>query len=202
MEIEMSKVKWDIIGVSEVRRHEENLITLKSGHILYSIGSETESIGVVGFFIHKRLADDIVYAPTTDHPDEEIEDFYDDISAALKETLTHNTIICGDFNAKIGLNQDEQETALGKFLSKGRNERGETLLEFLLQQNLYQMNSFFSKKDHRRWTWKSLDDKCFIGGDLNGHIGTERAGIEMVHGGLGMGIRNDKGNNVIDFAVA
>ncbi|XP_072381232.1 uncharacterized protein [Diabrotica undecimpunctata] len=116
MEIEMSKVKWDIIRVSEVRRHGENLTTLKSGHIFYSIDSETESIGRVGFFIHNRLADDIVitrsistgvaylivklnqrykikiiqvYAPTTNHPDEEIEDFYDDITAALKKTPTN-----------------------------------------------------------------------------------------------------------------
>ncbi|XP_072401640.1 uncharacterized protein [Diabrotica undecimpunctata] len=48
----------------------------------------------------------------------------------------------------------------------------------------------------------SVNEKCFIGGDLNGHIGRERAGIERLYGGLGMGIRNSEGNSVIDFVVA
>ncbi|XP_072392361.1 uncharacterized protein [Diabrotica undecimpunctata] len=46
-----------------------------------------------------------------------------------------------------------------------------------------------------------VDEKYFIKGALNGHIRTERAEIERVHGGLIMGIRNDKGNSVINFAV-
>ncbi|XP_072392118.1 uncharacterized protein [Diabrotica undecimpunctata] len=48
----------------------------------------------------------------------------------------------------------------------------------------------------------ALIEKKFIGGDLNGHISGEGAGIEKVHGSLGMGIKNDEGNSVIDFAVA
>ncbi|XP_072384329.1 uncharacterized protein [Diabrotica undecimpunctata] len=47
-----------------------------------------------------------------------------------------------------------------------------------------------------------VDEKCLIGGDLNGHIGTEKAGIEIVYKGLGVGIRNDKRNILIDIVVA
>ncbi|KOB75903.1 Endonuclease-reverse transcriptase [Operophtera brumata] len=38
-----------------------------------------------------------------------------------------------------------------------RNERGSRLLEFVFGQNLTLSNSFFSKKQHRRWTWFSTD---------------------------------------------
>lgn len=86
------------------------------------------------------------YAPTLSHADEEVEIFYEHISSALNETNTHFTILCGDFNAKLDLKSNESETSLRNFRSEGRNERGETMLSFLLQNNLFQMNSFFYKK--------------------------------------------------------
>ena len=36
-------------------------------------------------------------------------------------------------------------------------------------------------------------EKLFIGGDLNGHVGTTSAGFEAVHGGFGYGSRNREG---------
>jgi hypothetical protein len=47
--------------------------------------------------------------------------------------------------------------------------------------------------------WEELDalvssvpisEKLFIGGDLNGHIGSTRVGFDGVHGGFGYGSRN------------
>ena len=47
----------------------------------------------------------------------------------------------------------------------------------------------------KRLFWNDLDrlvravpssEKLFIGGDLNGHVGTSSAGFEAVHGGFGM----------------
>jgi hypothetical protein len=43
--------------------------------------------------------------------------------------------------------------------------------------------------------------KLFIGGDLNGQIGTPSAGFEVVHGGFGYGSRNQEGDEVLEFAV-
>jgi hypothetical protein len=45
-------------------------------------------------------------------------------------------------------------------------------------------------------------EKLFIGGDLNGHVGTSRVGYEAVHGGFGFGSRNQEGEEVLDFAIA
>jgi hypothetical protein len=45
-------------------------------------------------------------------------------------------------------------------------------------------------------------EKLFIGGDLNGHVGTSNIGFERVHGGFGYGIRNKEGEDVLSFALA
>ena len=59
--------------------------------------------------------------------------------------------------------------------------------------------------------WKDLDrlvravpssEKLFIGGDLNGHVGTSSAGFETVYGGFGYGSRNQEGEEVLDFVIA
>ena len=56
----------------------------------------------------------------------------------------------------------------------------------------------------KRQFWKNLDgliravpssEKLFIGGDLNGHVGTTSAGFEAVHGGFGYGVRNQGGGS-------
>ena len=36
----------------------------------------------------------------------------------------------------------------------------------------------------------SIGEKLFIGGDLNGHVGTSNTGFEGVHGGFGYSSRN------------
>ena len=48
----------------------------------------------------------------------------------------------------------------------------------------------------------TLDDERVIVGDLNGHIGRSRDGIERIHGGWGMRDRNDEGEKIVDTAMA
>ena len=53
---ELDKIKWDVVGISEVRRLGENKIQLhKSDHTYYWKGGDTRNNGV-GFIIHKNLA--------------------------------------------------------------------------------------------------------------------------------------------------
>ncbi|KAK1669375.1 hypothetical protein QYE76_057534 [Lolium multiflorum] len=63
----------------------------------------------------------------------------------------------------------------------------------------------------KREFWEGLEDlvrrvpigeKLFIGGGLNGHVGTSNTGFERVHGGFGYGIRNQEGEDVLSFALA
>ncbi|XP_071688345.1 uncharacterized protein [Rutidosis leptorrhynchoides] len=63
----------------------------------------------------------------------------------------------------------------------------------------------------KRYFWESLDEvvrmcppdhRLLIGGDLNGHIGTDVEGYTRVHGGFGYGVRNAEGCSILKFAVA
>jgi hypothetical protein len=58
--------------------------------------------------------------------------------------------------------------------------------------------------------WEKLDalvnsvpisEKLFIGGDLNGYVGSTRVGFEGVHGGFGYESRN-QGEGILNFALA
>ena len=93
-----------------------------------------------------------VYAPTTSHPDDEVEALYEDISRAIQTSKTQFTVVMGDFNAKIGM-REGAEPRVGKFGVGTRNPRGQRLAEFLEREGLFMMNSFFRKKAHRKWTW-------------------------------------------------
>uniref|UniRef100_A0AAR5PXW6 Endonuclease/exonuclease/phosphatase domain-containing protein n=1 Tax=Dendroctonus ponderosae TaxID=77166 RepID=A0AAR5PXW6_DENPD len=53
IEVELNDIKWDIVGVSEVKRRGEDQITLRSGHTFHFKGEE-DSSGGVGFFVHKK----------------------------------------------------------------------------------------------------------------------------------------------------
>ena len=46
------------------------------------------------------------------------------------------------------------------------------------------------------------DERLVIGGDMNGHVGRNREGIERIHGGWGVGGRNAEGERVVDCAVS
>lgn len=184
LEEELSKIHWDIVGLSEIRRRGEQQLRLKSGNALYFRGNEDRSEGGVGFIIHKKHTKNIehlesvsprvcflvlklnqrysikiiqVYAPTSTYSDEDLETFYEDIAMAMSKVPTHFTVIVGDFNAKIGRKQDESEFSLGQYGIGERNDRGNFLLQFLLEHRLNAMNTFFKKPEQRKWTWASPD---------------------------------------------
>jgi hypothetical protein len=59
--------------------------------------------------------------------------------------------------------------------------------------------------------WEELDtlvssvpisEKLFIGGDLNGHVGSTRVGFDGVYGGFGYGSRNQERKSILNFVLA
>ncbi|GKA80973.1 retrovirus-related pol polyprotein LINE-1 [Tanacetum coccineum] len=48
----------------------------------------------------------------------------------------------------------------------------------------------------------STDQRLFLGGDLNMHIGATTEGYLGVHRGFGCGVRNKEGRSILDFATA
>ena len=55
-ELKENNMKWDVIGLGEVRRKEESFTTLQSGHMLYHSETNNGQAGV-GFLINKKMKD-------------------------------------------------------------------------------------------------------------------------------------------------
>ena len=71
-----------------------------------------------------------VYAPTSTHPNEEVEAMYADISRAILASKTHFSVVVGDFSARLGKRSDN-ELKVGQFGVGQRNQRGQRLAEFM-----------------------------------------------------------------------
>ena len=184
--MELDNINWHIVGISETHRMEEELLQLKvSGHLFYNKGREDVKRSGVGFLVNRNIAGNIIsfnsisdrvawlkvklnkrytlkiiqiYAPTAISSEEDIETFYDDVKKILDTEKTHYTMVMGDFNAKVG-KAKVGETSMGKFGIGERNERGDKLINFAETYGLKIANTFFQKREGRKWTWKSPDGK-------------------------------------------
>ena len=184
LENEIEKIKWDIIGISEMRRPGENVVELASQHIMFNKGNDKKQ-GGVGFLIHKKLKGNIeefhatsnrvasvtiriskrykiiiiqVYAPTSVSSQEELEEFYDDLQTEMRHKKTHYNVIMGDFNAKVGKGDED---CVGSFGYGVRNDRGDDLINFATAHGFKIMNTYYKKKKNRRWTWRSPNFETF-----------------------------------------
>ena len=184
LEEELKQVKWNIIGLAETRRHGECITKLVSGNVLYTIGQDNKSQAGVGFLVHKDIAKNViefkggsertamiivklnskysvkiiqVYAPTSAYSDEVVEGMYEEINELMDKVSTQYTIVMGDFNAKIGMRKQGENSIVGPYGIGERNERGDRLVEFAASRKLYIGNSKYKKRDSRKWTWKSPD---------------------------------------------
>ena len=154
-------------------------------NVLYYRGVTEEdenNIGGVGFIINKTITSNVtkytalsnrvayiklnvsnhcdikiiqVCAPTTSYEDEIVEHFYEEITTAIQTDPCQYTLVIGDFNAKLGKKEEDSENRIGNFGLGERNDRGRQLMNFLEQQKMYAMNTFYQKKANRKWTWIS-----------------------------------------------
>ena len=140
IEEELKRIKWSIIGLSEVRRQGEEITDLESGHIFYHNSSNNGHAGV-GFLVHKSLKDKVtdfisineriaevrlnltertkiriiqVYAPTSTHSEDEMERFYSQLDDTMMHGPKHPTWVIGDFNGKVGA-CDTASSIVGRF---------------------------------------------------------------------------------------
>uniref|UniRef100_A0A0K0DB20 Endo/exonuclease/phosphatase domain-containing protein n=1 Tax=Angiostrongylus cantonensis TaxID=6313 RepID=A0A0K0DB20_ANGCA len=73
----------------------------------------------------------VVYAPTSNYDEEEVEAFYIDLEKLYREDHTFFKVIIGDFNAKIGPTRACEERHIGTHELE-REEQGERLSEFIM----------------------------------------------------------------------
>ena len=178
---EMKRYTWHILGLSEVRWKNSGEHHTDEGHILYYSGEPDSHTKGVGFLVNKDCKHSVlgycpissrlitirlratpfnitvlqVYAPTTDHDDEEVEELYSLIQNAIDKVNKKDIIIIlGDWNAKVGADAlGDWGNHMGPSCNRLTNERGLRLLEFASYNNLTLANTLGEHKASRRWTW-------------------------------------------------
>ena len=107
---------------------------------------------------HKRLIIIQIYAPTSTSTKPEIDNFYKQLSDTIDSLkLNQNTdlLIMGDFNGQIRNRKPHENQIVGPYGYNQRNRRGGKLINFCQTKNLKIVNSFFKKRNGRKWTWVS-----------------------------------------------
>ena len=99
-----------------------------------------------------------VYAPTMTNPDENKEAFYNQLASVLsgiphtdKVLLIQSSV--GDFNARIGRDNDKWPLVMGKHGIGKCNSNGELLLALCSEFELTVTNTMFKQKDECKTTW-------------------------------------------------
>ena len=181
LEHELKRYQWDILGLAEMRWTGFGETTSEDGHKIWYSGEETQHERGMGFIVRREITGYIlsytpvssriisirvsarpknvtiiqVYAPTTDHEDHEIEEFYEQVESVIKKTPKKDLIIIqGDFNAKIG--EDVYENwagTVGRYGTGETNDRGLRLLEFASSHRLTINNTLYPHKISRRTAW-------------------------------------------------
>lgn len=179
---EMNRLEIDIMGISEMRWRSNGQCSLENHKVYYSGNEENQHIHGLGFIVSCEIQKyvinfvpiseridviqlsgnpvniNLVYAPTYDADDVEIEQFYCTISDILKTFKKHEiTIIIGDMNAKIG--QGKSGDLIGDYGLGTRNERGERLMIFVEDEDLAVLKTFFKLPPRCLYTWRSPHDQ-------------------------------------------
>lgn len=176
--MEAKRYNIDILGMSEVRWMGADRITQGEYEMIYSGGDKHER--GVGILIARKLSKRVVevipmsdrvmaiiinnkpkpisvmqvYAPTTDHDDDEVEAFYEEIERVGKKLrLDGPVLLLGDFNAKVGAGK--VGNSIGMHGLGQRNDRGERLIEFVEKNKLVVCNTIFQHHPRRLYTWVS-----------------------------------------------
>lgn len=179
---EMKRLKINILGLSEVRWKGAGTFSTDGFTMIYS-GGEQHQKGV-GIILDPETAKSVenywpvsdrvvaiklqgkpfdigiiqAYAPTTDYEDLEVDKFYDDLDMVMKQLKSQDVkIVMGDFNAKVG--KEKIENIVGPFGLGEINSRGERLVEWCKEHNLFISNTWFQNHPRRRWTWSSPGDR-------------------------------------------
>src|SRR5713101_5189949 len=184
----MERLNIDILGLSETHWREEGNFTTHKGNMVYFIGPQNESRKGVGFIIRKKLKDNIagynpineriitirirakpvnitiiqIYAPTADATEEELDEFYNNLSNMVELTPNKDILVIqGDFNAKIGKMKENELNSqnIGRFGLGSRNQNGERMLDFCIQHEFVVMNTCFEQPNRRLYTWVSPGGK-------------------------------------------
>lgn len=182
---ELNRCSIDVACISEVHWQGQGHFRT-SDYTMYFSGAEDRNIHGVGMLVSNKLNNFVLgyepinervmslklnarpciinimslYAPTLAAEDDVVEEFYRTVEAAINKIPSKEILLLmGDFNAKIGstLNDDHNRRVVGKFGLGVRNERGERLIQFCIDNGFTITNSMFQHHKRRLYTWTSPD---------------------------------------------
>ena len=175
------RVRFEIIGISELKRPGKGQTAFQSGYTLYHCGRPDGATSRgVGFYVPTWMTPQIdayyhsdmiielvvklgpskvrliqVHAPHSGREVEEYEGFLAHLEQILEARSQRDLVVMGDFNATTGPGQPG-ELCVGKHAAgQTRNARGQLLVDFCEENSLKVANTFFKKRAGRRWTWRS-----------------------------------------------
>jgi hypothetical protein len=181
---EMTSYNIGILGIAECRWTGQGQTTTKDGHLILYSGHESQHMYGVAIIIQKRhvnslidwkpISDRIIkarfqsrhckltiiqcYAPTNDKDGEVKQEFYDQLQSIRNSVPKHDMcLVLGDMNAKVGTDRTGVENAMGHFGIGTRNENGELLLEFCLNNDMVVGGTLFQHKNIHKYTWTTPD---------------------------------------------
>lgn len=154
---EMRKYQVSILGVSKIRWTDSGIMTLNSDKtVCYSgrtDGQHQEGVGIImdketkkcllgwepvgsriirARFFLRYVKTTIIqcYAPTEQTTDEDKDLFYNNLQDQLNKTPQHYILILmGDFNAKVGTENEGYETCMGRGGVGERNKNGQRFVD-------------------------------------------------------------------------
>jgi exonuclease III len=176
-----------IVGIAEAHWLGTGHFKTSNNNLIYFSGGDEQTFRGVAILITKQLQTTImdfsadnnliirlkfkakpqnmnviqIYAPTASSTEEEIQEFYNKLEITIQDIPNKEiTIMCGDFSAKIGnTEQDEYiRNVVGKYGIGRRNERGDRLIQFAVENDYTIMNTTFKHHIRRPYTWKSPGD--------------------------------------------
>ncbi|KAK6742512.1 hypothetical protein RB195_010028 [Necator americanus] len=178
--MQVKKIKYDVIGLTETRRRLNAVY--ETGEELFLGTCDSRGVGGAGVLVNTSMAKNIdsfeqltirigrlrmrrcgstpaltifiAYAPTSSYEEEEVEAFYMDLEKFYREDHAFYKVIIGDFNAKVGPRRTPEELHIGTHGLQW-NDQGERLSEFIMTTKTVHGNSQFQKPSSLRWTWES-----------------------------------------------
>jgi len=177
----MENRQIDILCVQETKWKGSKAKNLGGGYKLYYHGCERNTNGI-GIILNAPLVADVVevkrqsdrimhmkldyngcminiisaYAPQTGCDEEEKDKFWEDMDNAIVSVSTEERVVIGaDLNGHVGEGNAGCEDVMGKHGFGTRNAGGQRIVEFASRTNMSVLNTYFTKKDEHKITYKS-----------------------------------------------
>lgn len=211
---EMQKYDITILALQEIRWEGTGIIE-KSSYTLYYAGEKKQGKNGTAFIINNSIKEKIkkfkaingrisyiqvenkqanfsiinVYAPTEKAEEQEKTEFYEKLEETCENIPKNDILILiGDFNAQIGIEEQNKNVAGRETIHNKTNDNGEKLCNLAAITNTFIMSTKFKHKRHHKITW-------MIPGSTEGnqidHVMISRKWEKIVHD-----VRTYRGANV------